>query len=164
MQTKCSVSKGARRPRDGQTAHVNTHRRHDYDARLPHVRGATKAPQTLRKRPGRAALVEPREMDRSGRGTRQRREADSKKIYIHRAKQAQFVANVKLEGLRPRTGTGGESGSAAGMMWANHGGKSGRFVRRPRPRKSARTPGRLVARAANGGGVQMRFQMFSKQD
>lgn len=111
----------------------------------PHDRGGTKAPQIRRKRPGRAALVEPRTTAKKRTRNAQRREAEFQKkyLYIMRSKR-NLKPPRRFEGIRPRTGTGGELGSAAGNPTANRRRKSGRFFRRPRPRDSARTPGRLV--------------------
>ena len=64
-------------------------------------------------------------------------------IYTMRSKR-NLKPPRRFEGIRPRTGTGGELGSAAANPTANRRRKSGRFFRRPRPRDSARTPGRLV--------------------
>lgn len=162
MQTKCSVAKGARRPRDGQTARGNTHRRHDYAARLPHGRGATTALQTLRKRPGRAALVEPREIDRSGRGTRQRREADSPKN-LYTSCEASAICSQRKNG---RTPTPDGNGRRKWKRRADDVGEPPPLVRAIRSASaSARfgaDSGAAGGRLGNGGGVQMRFQMSSK--
>lgn len=129
----------------------------------PHDRGGTKAPQTRRKRPGRAALVEPRTTAKKRTRNAQRREAEFKKIYIHHAKQAQFEAPAKVrrnptpDGNGRRTWKRGEesdsepppqvrailSASASARFGADSGAAGGR-------------PG-------NGRGAQMRFRMFSKR-
>lgn len=124
---------------------TGTHTAANKAARLPARPGRNESPantpQTPRTGGGGSTRENGKEAD-AQRATA-RSGIQKKFIYTMRSKR-NLKPPRRFEGIRPRTGTGGELGSAAGNPTANRRRKSGRFFRRPRPRDSARTPGRLV--------------------